>query len=171
MSELTVKPSASRRRAAILLPLVGTASALAAWQIAPLWSGAARHGGAATGGSAAVVPGGHDSSAKSLLSINPESVDLGKVPQGSLHMRTVWLENRRQTPVRIVSLTSSCECAQILLPTRTVLPGEKIAASVECDLAKEPDFSGGLSIDLAGQSPDGEAAFALRALLTVEKAK
>ena len=65
--------------------------------------------------------------------------------------------NHGSKPVSIERIETSCPCLTITPGSFRIGPGEKKGAAVEFDPSAEPDFRGGLSIDVTGYAAGGVA--------------
>ena len=106
---------------------------------------------------------------KGLLTPDPVVTDLGRVRQRAKRQRTIQLRNDTSDPVTIVRLTSSCDCLIVRLKSLstesegssvTVAAGETVAADVELDLSREPEFVGMLGMHVRGYTATGALALA-----------
>jgi hypothetical protein len=69
--------------------------------------------------------------------------------------------------VDVARIETSCDCLDIRLPRRVIGPSEKVLARASLDLTKEPDFLGGLAIEVKGVTSSGTVAFSLVVNVTV----
>jgi len=114
-------------------------------------------------GAAGSVPPRSDSVDQSSLPVTPSEpiLNLGEVPAGGQKQRDFWLTNRTGAPVEVVEIETSCDCLKIDLPTRVLLPAQKIAGSAALDLRKEPGSTGNLGIEVTGKARSGKVVFTL----------
>lgn len=154
-----MSPVESKKRKLPWIPGAILICGLAGWLI---WS--------ATGRLRTEVPSGsktHQADATLLTLLPQHQIDLGKVPSGSFHRTTIWLQNERKEIVNVTATSSSSPFVRVLLPAKAVYPGEKIGALVETDLAKEPGLSGAVNVDVSGSSDRGQSAFTCKLVMNV----
>jgi hypothetical protein len=82
----------------------------------------------------------------------PYVVDLGKVPRGSSHSSEIRLMNRTPSPIRVDGFNASCECTSVTGLPIEVPAGGHGQITVVTNLAKEPDFTGSLAVNVKLQS-------------------
>lgn len=88
----------------------------------------------------------------------PLVIELGRVPMGSAHTRQVILNNGTDGPIRIDRFETSCECTSVAGLPVEIPAGEKRKLTITTDLAKDPNFTGGLAIKVelrAGEDVKG----------------
>jgi Protein of unknown function (DUF1573) len=88
------------------------------------------------------------------LKINPDPVSLGVIDRGQKAKAAFTLVNHGSQPVAIERIETSCPCLTTTPGSIRVSPGERMVLAVEFDPSAEPDFRGGLSIDVTGYSGD-----------------
>jgi hypothetical protein len=104
-----------------------------------------------------------------LLSVSPDFLDLGTIPQGGKVEAEVTLHNGGTEPIEITGSRSSCKCFTITPETDYVEPGQRVRAAVKIDLADEPKFIGKLDIETTGHAKDsGMPAFFIRVRIQVQ---
>jgi len=96
-------------------------------------------------------------------------LDLGRVQAGGITESIVYLANQSPRDIEIAKLEVGCECISFKLPCRDIAAGERVAAEVRLNLAREPEFVGGLSIDVRGLDADGAERFSLVVVATVAR--
>ena len=108
------------------------------------------------------------SEAKTLLVPSDENLDLGTIPRGAHREVPFWLENPGSKTVEIATITTSCECFEVILERTTIAGGEKIKATAKVDLTDDPDFAGSLGLRTEGKVNDQDVlAFVIRAKVAV----
>jgi hypothetical protein len=102
------------------------------------------------------------------LRAEPAIVDLGTLGRGQRAEADIVLRNPTGREVQISSVTSSCPCLSFHLPWNQVGSGQTAQGTVVLDLSREPDFSGGLLIEVKGFSGEGRTAlrFSIRVTVT-----
>lgn len=68
---------------------------------------------------------------------------------------------------RDARVESSCPCVAVAPAAFEVAPGGSVALAVARDLADEPDFRGGLAVEVVGRAADGRALGIARVAATV----
>lgn len=99
--------------------------------------------------------------AKALLIVSPSEIDLGKVEQGAQKRLALNLRNPGTKPVRVGRIQTSCSCLRLELLDPDIPAEDYVPAELQLDMRKEPDFVGGLRIDVAVWESAGELAFRL----------
>jgi len=95
-------------------------------------------------------------------------LSLGQVAPGSQKSLAFWLMNQSAVPVEVAEMTSSCDCLNVELPERHLVPGQRVEGGIELDLRKEPQFRGRLSIEVEGKDKSGQVVFTLVVKVDVE---
>jgi hypothetical protein len=93
-------------------------------------------------------------------------VSLGVVGIGQEARADLTLANPGSQALTIERVETSCSCLTIAPRSIRIAPGESKTLSLEFDPSEEPDFRGGLSIDVTGFAAGG-VAFHTRAKLEV----
>jgi hypothetical protein len=93
------------------------------------------------------------------LKCSPPSIDLGELPQGGSGRGGFSLANRVDRTIEVARIETSCECLSVGPARSDVGPGESVWVEILMDLAKEPDFSGYLSIHVEGYDESGTCVF------------
>lgn len=104
------------------------------------------------------------------LAVSPAAVELGSVQQGERRAFTMHLRNPHDKPVTIDYVRSSCPCLEPRGLPWLVSPGNEQIREFELDLAREPEFVGGLVIGLHGQTAGGGVGFSAQVSVTVTSA-
>jgi len=100
------------------------------------------------------------------LEISPGQLSLGVVKSGQKARGEFTLVNRGSKPVVIDRIETSCPCLITSPRLMRVDPGTARSLTVEFDASSEPDFHGGLSIEIVGYT-DGRVRFSSQAKLEV----
>jgi hypothetical protein len=69
--------------------------------------------------------------------------------------------------VAVERIETSCPCLQVDPKSLQIGPGERISLRVTFDPSHDPDFRGGLAIDVTGYTKDGSIVFRRRVDLDV----
>jgi len=88
------------------------------------------------------------------LEISPDPISLGVVDTGQKARGSLTLVNHGSQPVRVERIESSCPCLAITPHLIRIGPHEKKVLTVEFDGSVEPDFHGGLAIDVTGYAAE-----------------
>jgi hypothetical protein len=84
------------------------------------------------------------------LEIDPNPVSLGILEVGQSGERLVSLRNPQSELVYLERISTSCPCIQVTPAPIQVSPRETKNLTVRFDLSTEPDFRGGLSVEITG---------------------
>jgi Protein of unknown function (DUF1573) len=90
------------------------------------------------------------------LEISPDPVLLGVVDRGQKAKAPFTLVNHGSQPVTVDRIETSCPCLTATPGSIRISPGERKVLAVEFDPSAEPDFRGGLSIDVTGYEGERE---------------
>jgi hypothetical protein len=101
------------------------------------------------------------------LAISPDPISLGTLDPGQSASAKLTLRNSGQCPVTVATVHTSCPCINVSGQPAYIGPGLTVSLTVEFDPAQEPDFRGGLSIDVFGRDPPGELVFQTHVRLEV----
>ena len=104
-----------------------------------------------------------------VLAASPKIIDLGAIGRGQKVEVEISLSNRSRSEIQYASVETSCPCLSISPAKGAVAPGSSIQVAVLFDLAKEPDFVGGLSMTAKGYSPERNLVFQLTVTAEVRK--
>ncbi len=104
-----------------------------------------------------------------VLAASPKIIDLGAIGRGQKVEVEISLSNRSRSEIQYASVETSCPCLSISPAKGAVAPGRSIQVAVLFDLAKEPDFVGGLSMTAKGYSPERNLVFQLTVTAEVRK--
>jgi hypothetical protein len=74
--------------------------------------------------------------------------------------------NHGQEPVAVDRIETGCPCLTVTPSSIRLMPDETGAVAVEFDPSSEPDFRGGLAVDITGYA-DAGVVFRTKATLTV----
>lgn len=114
------------------------------------------------------LPGNNSASAE-LLHVSNQSIDFGEVNSGHKAKVAIVVTNATDKSVEISSISTSCSCLTFNLGKKVITPSETITAQLLLDLSKEPDFVGGLMMEVTAKTPDGAIAFSLHASVDVRQ--
>lgn len=101
-------------------------------------------------------------------------IDLGDLKPGAIVERAFTLRNGSSEQILIDTVETSCECTTVKLSNKMLAPGTTTDATVRFDLSSDPDFTGGLLIDVAGwafKGRDKVQVFALQVNADVRRTK
>jgi len=101
------------------------------------------------------------------LEISPDPVDLGVLPPGRSAQATISLRNPGPRPVSVERIETSCPCIRAEPASFKVGPGELAELVTRFDPSDDPDFRGGLSIEVVGRSPRDFVLFRARVDLEI----
>ena len=108
-------------------------------------------------------------SAPSRSAVSREvNLDLGTISPGSPAAGSLRLVNPSAQTWRITRVESSCPCLRVSPTEFEVKPGQSITLDVVCDLRSEPDFRGGLLIEVNGLQADGDVLCAAQVAVAVQ---
>jgi len=88
------------------------------------------------------------------LEISPDPVSLGVVNSGQKATAAFTLVNHLSHALTIERIETSCPCLRIKPGSIRIEPDERKVLAVEFDPSTEPDFHGGLSIDVTGYAAE-----------------
>ncbi|HUY32582.1 MAG TPA: hypothetical protein VMV69_07345 [Pirellulales bacterium] len=94
--------------------------------------------------------------------------ELGSVGRGAAAEGTMVIANKLAHEVRVAKVTTSCECLSVHLPFKTLAPNESTIAEFRLDMSKDPDFVGGLGIDVHGLDASGFELFYFEVMVDVK---
>lgn len=114
------------------------------------------------------APPQFDSSAASApsLIVSPDPIALGTLAPGESARSTVTLRNPTSEAVSVERIETSCPCILVSPTSIVVGSGESSALTIEFDPTDEPEFRGGLSVNVVGKEATGRVA--LRGRVEVE---
>lgn len=113
----------------------------------------------------------HSTHPTTLLVPSASTIDLGMVPQSGQAHEYFALTNPGTESVEVAKIETSCECLKVRLTSRTIGPTGRVLAQASLDLGNEPQFSGGLAIEVRGLTNSGAVAFAVVVDVTVRAAE
>jgi len=94
-----------------------------------------------------------------LLEIRPDPISLGVIEAGTPGKAALTLRNPGSVPLTLERVETSCSCIRVeTVPVRIDACGS-VDLAVVFDPTSEPDFRGGLSVDLTGRMPGGATLF------------
>ncbi|MBX6314538.1 MAG: DUF1573 domain-containing protein, partial [Isosphaeraceae bacterium] len=103
------------------------------------------------------------------LQVHPAPLSLGVLKPGQAAQASLTLRNPCPEPLTVERIETSCPCIRVApqQPVR-IEPGRAAVLGVSFDPSGEPDFRGGLSVDVTGYGASEAVLFRNRVLLTVE---
>jgi hypothetical protein len=101
------------------------------------------------------------------LKISPDPISLGTLDPGRSAVAKLTLRNSGSDPVIVARVETSCPCLTVAEQSTEIGPGQAADLTMEFDPADDPDFRGGLSIDVIGRDPLGGIVFRTRAQIEV----
>lgn len=101
------------------------------------------------------------------LLATPDPLSLGELDAGRTADGVLVLKNAFDQPVTVTSVATSCPCLTTSPPSFRIEAHDQRELKVTFDSAEEPDFRGGLSIDVTGSDASGKTVFRGRVNLTV----
>jgi len=100
--------------------------------------------------------------------VSPSLVSLGILAPGQPAGARFLLRNPGPHTVSVERVKTSCPCLRVEAAPFIVGPGGSAELVARFDPADDPDFRGGLSIEVTGLSPAGEAEFRVQVDLEVQ---
>lgn len=97
-------------------------------------------------------------------------MSLGILSPGQLASVKITLGNRGPQPAKVERIKTSCPCLRVEPQSFEVGSGEFAELVVGFDPSHDPDFRGGLSIEVTGLSTAGKGVFHARVGLEVQAA-
>jgi len=101
------------------------------------------------------------------LEISPDPISLGILDPGRSAVAKLTLRNSGSHPVIVAWVETSCPCLSVAEQTTDIGPGQAADLTLKFDPTNDPDFRGGLSIDVIGRDPPGGIVFRTRAQIEV----
>jgi hypothetical protein len=101
------------------------------------------------------------------LEISPDPVDLGILLPGQSAQATITLHNPGPHPVSVEQIETRCPCIRVEPASFKVAAGEFAEFVARFDPSHDPDFRGGLSIDVVGRSSRDFVLFRARVNLDI----
>ncbi len=102
------------------------------------------------------------------LKASPDPVDLGILSPGQSAVAKVVLQNQTSGPFHVTEVDISCPCLCVDPPSVELAPGASVELAARFDPSHDPEFRGGLSIEVTGRSRIGEVEFRTRVHLEVQ---
>lgn len=103
----------------------------------------------------------------SAVTIRPDPVDLGVIERGRPAEGSVLLQNNLSQPLALDRVNTSCPCIRFAPVPVTIGGGEAATLAVKFDPASDPEFGGGLGVEVVGYERDGREMFKTRVDLEV----
>lgn len=100
------------------------------------------------------------------LALDPDRLSLGVVSAGQKAKATLNVTDIGRDSVFVDRIETGCPCLTVTPSSIRLMSGETGALAVDFDPAAEPDFRGGLVIDITGFA-DGKAVFRIQTRLRV----
>ena len=72
--------------------------------------------------------------------------------------------------VEVERIETSCHCVRVEPMSLSIEPGESTTLTVSFDPSEDPDFRGGLAVEVLGKDRDDDVLFRTRVDLTVRSA-
>jgi hypothetical protein len=94
--------------------------------------------------------------------VSPGPTSLGILPPGCPANGRLTVKNSTAASIKIARVETSCPCITVPHLPVAIASGTEHVLTVSFDPRADPDFRGGLSIDLKGYDPDGNVLFACR---------
>lgn len=101
------------------------------------------------------------------IEIRPDPISLGTLDPGQSAVAKFTLRNPGSHPVIVARVETSCPCLKVVDQPTSIGPGQAADLTVKFDPTNDPDFRGGLSIDVIGRDPMGRIVFQTRAKIEV----
>jgi hypothetical protein len=95
------------------------------------------------------------------------TLSLGVIDHGQAAEAVLTLENPRKSAVEVSRIETTCPCLRVTPDSIRVGPRTGGSVTVRFDTSEEPDFSGGLSIDVIGRGLDEAIIFRTKVDLVV----
>ena len=95
----------------------------------------------------------------SPLAISPDPLCLGTLEAGGAATASLTAQNHGREALILERVESSCPCVSVGPVPVQIAAGGSALLAVTVDLAGEPDFRGGLTVDLTGNATDGATMF------------
>jgi len=120
-------------------------------------------------GSCSLEPATSGRSPTNLLTAKPHPLSLGKLRphQPASASASIHFHNPGRAAVVIGRVETSCDCIRLGPLPLSIGPDGDATLGATFDLSAEPDFRGGLSVEVAGWNPEGLVVFRTRVLLDV----
>jgi Protein of unknown function (DUF1573) len=101
------------------------------------------------------------------LEVTPDPISLGTLEPGRSAVAKLTLRNSTSHPVLVSRVQTSCHCLNVAGQPTHIGSGQVADLTVKFDPTDDPDFRGGLSVDVLGHDPTGELVFQTRVRLEV----
>ena len=106
--------------------------------------------------------------AQSVLTVIPDRLDLGTLAPGQDAHAKLSLRNNGDKPIVVARVKTSCECVTLEPSEFQVDPQSTVTLDVQYDSSRDPDFLGGLGVNLTGEASSGTALFCVNVDLSVQ---
>jgi hypothetical protein len=101
------------------------------------------------------------------LTISPDPVMLGTLNAGQHTQFELVLANSGTEPVTVARVATSCPCLSVQQVPIRIGPTETRTLVLYFDPSDEPDFRGGLSIEVVGHDENDSTVFTTRVIVEV----
>lgn len=78
-----------------------------------------------------------------------KTMDLGVLVQGESTQFRQWIRNESEHQVEVTNIEKSCDCIDVKIAESRIASRDKTLVVVTYDSSKEPDFTGGLVIEVS----------------------
>jgi hypothetical protein len=95
-----------------------------------------------------------------LVIVSPGTIEMGELTPGGRKEVGFFITNPGDASVTVGRIEASCACLRIELPTYLLMPEAMVSGRATIDLRAEPDFTGGLAIEVKGFDGSGTVLFA-----------
>ncbi len=102
------------------------------------------------------------------FAIDPDPIFFEDLPAGKSAQAPLLVRNTQALPLTLNRIETSCSCVGAWPVPIEIGPGESKTLSVTFDSPSEPDFEGGLSVEITGYLADGKVAFRTLAKLEIQ---
>lgn len=110
------------------------------------------------------------SASQNVLHVSPDPTVLGAIRPGQSATASLTLRNPQADAVIVEQVETSCYCVRVTPASFRIAPDEDVELTVTFDSSKEPNFRGGLSVQVAGKGRDDVVLFRTLVELTVRPA-
>jgi hypothetical protein len=102
------------------------------------------------------------------FAIDPDPIFFEDCSKGESAQTPLLVRNTQASPLTLNRIETSCSCVGVRPVPIEIGPGESKALNVTFDSPSEPDFEGGLSVEITGYLSDGKVAFRTIAKLEIQ---
>jgi hypothetical protein len=115
--------------------------------------------GSSTSGPASAVGPYSGAEQRFPLLTSPALVDFETLEAGESAQTSLLVRNTESVALTLERVETSCSCIAVAPVPIEIGPGKQTALTVTFDSSSEPDFEGGLSVEISGYLADGRVAF------------